>query len=998
MKKKREPSILNRFSNAYLIEILLAFTLSAFIFLGITYANKERVFLKRIDKHTKTFAQIIAYPLWAYDFDSITRYSKVFLNNSDVCAIRVYDESGKTVSFQSSPCYKDIFKKGLEERVIYPVIFNSKKIGSVEIFYTKKNLQNFVYNFILLISSLGIILIIVLMIGSRYLINNYILYPLNIFSQTIKEVKSGSYNVNTEISSIKFREFSELFNQINEMIEAIKNREEELKEVNQELNILIESMPDGFVLMDLSGTVLQVNNRFLEMFRYSEERIKGVNIYEFSDPSLSKSRMVSYFEKTLETGFQSFRWKGKTKDGRIFWILVHLNLISLKGEKYLLGLVLDIDEEVKLEKNLKESEERFRKFTEHTKAAVFLYSEYFEYVNPATCQILGYSEEELLKMHFWDVVHPEERLIVKERGLKRIEGEDIVPSYEFRVVRKDGKIRWIEFVADHIELNKKKLALGTAIDITPRKIYQENLKEEKEKLAATLKSIAEGVIVLDEKGKIKIVNKAAERLFNKKESELENESCHDILQFYYEDEIENTKDIKKLSLSFKEIIEGYQNNDLFLFNEKGEKVFVSVSGSPVKIGNKVYGGIVVINDITEHELFKREIVKQQKLESLATLAAGIAHDFNNLLQILQGNIELALIKSSDELKPVLERAQASLKKATGLAQKLLTFAKGGAPIKKKIEDFEAFLKNTVELFLAGTSIKAIIEVDKDLFPVEADPTQLEQVFNNILTNARDILKDNGVLKIKAENFFYNKKEHPGLPLKERFTKYVHITIEDNGPGIPADVIERIFEPYFTTKKYGTGLGLAVAYSVITKHEGYITAENKPEGGAIFHIYLPVKEILEGFSQSELKMIEKRDLSPKKAKGKESVDFSKLNILFMDDDKDIREIAEDYAFALGCNIVCVSDGKEAVETYKKALEKGEKFDLVFVDLTVVGGMGGEKTLEELKKIDPEVKVVVSSGYAHSAAMSDFKDRGFINVLPKPYLLEDFKRVIIESLSN
>ena len=420
----------------------------------------------------------------------------------------------------------------------------------------------------------------------------------------------------------------------------------------------------------------------------------------------------------------------------------------------------------------------------------------------------------------------------------------------------------------------------------------------------------------------------------------------------------------------------------------------------MKIDNKVYGGIVVINDITEHELFKREIVKQQKLESLATLAAGIAHDFNNLLQILQGNIELAFIKSSDELKPVLERAQASLKKATGLAQKLLTFAKGGAPIKKKIEDFEAFLKNTVELFLAGTSIKAIIEVDKDLFPVEADPTQLEQVFNNILTNARDILKNNGVLKIKAENFIYNKKEHPGLPLKEKFSRYVHITIEDNGPGIPADIIERIFEPYFTTKKYGTGLGLAVAYSVITKHEGYITAENKPEGGAIFHIYLPVKEIIEDFSQSEFKVIEKRDLSPKKPKEKndKDIDFSKLNILFMDDDKDIREIAEDYAFALGCNIVCVSDGTEAVETYKKALQKGEKFDLVFVDLTVVGGMGGEKALQELKNIDPDVKVIVSSGYAHSAAMSDFKNRGFVNILPKPYLLEDFKRVIIESLSE
>ncbi len=1002
MLKNKTPSILNKFSLAYIIQIFLAFTISGFIFMGISYTKKKSTFLERIDKHAKSFAEVIAYPLWSYDFDSVGRYAQVFLDGKDVCAVTVFDESGKTVVSKVAPCFKRVTLSGLEKKVIQPVLFNGKKIGSVEVVYSKESLKNFVDNFVFLMVCLIIVLAIILVLGSRYLIKNYILYPLNVLSEAIEGVEKGEYYFDVIEKGIKFKEFGNLLSKIEKMIDAIKSREADLIDVNQELRILLESMPDGFVLMDLSGNILQTNESFVKMFKFSEEKLRGMNVFELSDETFTKRLMKQYFEEAIEKGMSSFRWLAKAKDGRSFWIFVRLSLVIIRGEKYFVGLVLDVDEEVRLQKRLKESEEKFRAFTENTKAAVFLYSEYFEYVNPATCHILGYTREELLKMRFWEVVHPEEQALVKNRGLKRIVGEDVPQSYEFRIVRKDGKIRWVEFVADHVNIGERKLALATAIDITARKVYQESLKEEKEKLAATLRSIAEGVVVLDEKGKIKIVNKAAERLFMKSEKEMENQSCSDVLTFYFEDEFGN-KEVKKISLSFKDVIDGFQNDDLFLYKDNGDKIYVSVSGSPVKIEQKILGGIIVVSDITEHEIYKREIVKQKKLESLATLAAGIAHDFNNMLQVLQGNIELALIKSPEDLKPVLERAQTSLRKATSLAQRLLTFAKGGAPIKKKIEDLREFLKNMVDLFLAGTSIKVVMDIAPDIYPVEADPTQLEQVFNNIFTNARDILRDKGIITIKAENFEYDKKKYPSLPLREKYSKYVHISIEDNGPGIPPDILERIFEPYFTTKKYGTGLGLAVAYSVISKHDGYITAENSPSGGAIFHIFLPVKEVLEEETKPEIVHIEEKAsksgvVKEKPEKSEKDFDFSKLKILFMDDEEDVRDVAEDFAIALNCEIICVPNGEEAVKEYKKMLDKGEKFDIVFVDLTVVGGMGGEETLKELKKIDPDVKVVVSSGYAHSAAMSEFKKLGFVNVLPKPYLLEDFKRVIFESLQN
>ncbi len=1000
MGKDKGPSILNRFSLAYLIQIFIAFTVAGFIFMGIAYTKKKETFYRSINKNAHTFADVIAYPLWSYDFDAIGRYAQLYLDKKTVCAVSVYDESGKTVVSKTSPCLKKIRFSSLEERIYLPVKFNGQQVGKIELVYSKQSLKEFVDNFVFLMLCLIIILSIFLMVGSRYLINAYILQPVNILSNAIADIRDGKYGFKIIEADVKFREFKTLVNEIKNMIDAIRQREEDLKEVNEELRIILSSIPDGYVLMDLSGRILQINESMAKMFNYSEDKLLGMRAMDLSDETFTERLLKQYFEQAMNKGFASFNWLARTNDGRSFWILVRLKQIVLKRQKYMLALVLDIDEQIRLQKRLKESEEKFRTFAENTRAALFLYSEYFEYVNPATCRILGYSEEELLRMHFWDVIHPEERNLVKQRGLKRIEGEEVPSSYEFRVVRKDGKVRWVEFVADRVEINNKNLALGTAIDITARKVYQEGLKEEKEKLAATLKSIAEGVIVLDEKGKVKIVNKAAERLLNKKESEIIGSNCSDILVFFREDELSG-KEVKRVSVNFKDAIDRFQNDNLFLFREDGDKIYVSVSASPVKTDGKVIGAVIVISDITEHEIFKREIVKQKKLESLATLAAGIAHDFNNMLQILQGNIELASIKAPEDLKPILERAQKSLQNATKLAHRLLTFAKGGAPIKQKIVNLKEYLKGMVDLFLAGSSIKVIIDVEDNLFPIEADPTQLEQVFQNIFTNAKDILRNKGTIKIKAENFYYDKKKYPGLPLREKYAKYVHITISDNGPGIPPDVLDRIFEPYFTTKKYGTGLGLAVAYSVISKHEGYITAENKPEGGAVFHIYLPVKEGVEEEEKPVITRIEtKKEIeTPKKEKtGSGDIDFSKLRILFMDDEEDVREVAEDFALALNCKLVSVENGEEAIKVYKESMEKGEKFDLVFVDLTVVGGMGGEETLKELKKIDPNVKVVVSSGYAHSAAMSQFKKIGFVNVLPKPYLLDDFKRIIIESLSD
>ncbi len=997
-KSERSYSILNKFTLYYLLHIFIAVTISGFVFLFFTYHSKEIDFKSRVKSHSSTFADVVAYPLWSYDYDAVNRYTRLFLRNELVCSVSIYDSSGKVIISEANPCFNRIRNTGLAYLVSVPVIYNGNKIGTIEIVYSKMEIKNFIDDFMLLMSIFVIVLAFVLLLGVNFLIKNYILKPLYIIGKVIENIRNGNYVLNPDHPDIAFREFEQILVEVQKMVNAIKEREEDLKDVNYELKVLLESMPDGFFLMDLNGNILQVNDSAVKMFNYSEEKLLRMNAMDLSDESFTKNQMKNFFEETLQNGSVTFRWLARSNEGVSFWILVRLKVVTIKGERYLIALILDIDDQVKLETMLKESEEKFRVFTENTMAAVFLYKEFFEYVNPAMCRILGYSEEELLKTHFWEVFHPEERDLVKTRGLKRIEGFDDIPqSYEFRIIRKDGKTRWVEFVATPIEFRGEKKAIGTAIDITARKVYQEGLKEEKEKLAATLRSIAEGVIVLDEKGSVKMVNKASERLLGSSEGEMIGKSCSEILNFYIEsDGMEN--EIKRVSITFKEAINGYQNDNLFLFKGREEKIYVAVSASPIKIGDRVLGAVVVISDITEHEVFKREIVRQKKLESLATLAAGIAHDFNNMLQVLQGNIELARLKASEDVKPVLEKALNSLSNATKLARRLLTFAKGGAPIKQRLVDFRGYLKRLIDFHFAGSNIKVFIDVEENLLPLEVDVTQLEQVFQNIFVNAKDALKgiDRPIVRVKVENFSFEKRGKHNIPLKEKFSNYIHISIEDNGPGIPQEIIDRIFEPYFTTKKYGSGLGLAVAYSIVIKHEGYIAVENKPEGGVIFHIYLPVKE---GFEFKEEVTEEKKSeyVVAGQSEGKKEIDFYSLKILFMDDEPDVREVAEDFAFALNCNLIAVENGEEAIKVYKEAFDKGERFDLVFVDLTVAGGMGGEETLERLKEIDPDVKVVVSSGYAHSSAMAEFRKRGFVNVLPKPYLLEDFKRVIKESLS-
>ena len=378
-------------------------------------------------------------------------------------------------------------------------------------------------------------------------------------------------------------------------------------------------------------------------------------------------------------------------------------------------------------------------------------------------------------------------------------------------------------------------------------------------------------------------------------------------------------------------------------------------------------------NITERKRMEEELQKVQKLESVGVLAGGIAHDLNNLMVGVMGNISLARMHDNImEKDRDLLRAEEASARVGQLTHRLLTFAKGGAPVVKKA-DIGSLLRDSASFVLSGSSVMCEFSIPDDLCLVEIDEGQINQVINNLLINARQAMPGGGTIRISAESTSISSESV--LPLEAG--AYVRMSFQDEGTGIPPDLVNKIFDPFFTTKQEGSGLGLATSYSIIEKHNGHITVESQMGVGATFHIYLPAAPdgVLTGESGEEEMLI-----------------MGSGRVLLMDDEKDIRDLIPDMLNELGYEATTAVDGAEALELYKEAMELGKRFDAVILDLTVRGGMGGREAMQKLMAMDPEAKVIVSSGYANDPVMSDFDKYGFKDAIAKPYKAREISEVL------
>ena len=380
------------------------------------------------------------------------------------------------------------------------------------------------------------------------------------------------------------------------------------------------------------------------------------------------------------------------------------------------------------------------------------------------------------------------------------------------------------------------------------------------------------------------------------------------------------------------------------------------------------GGVsVFLREITERKRAEEERLTTGKLESLGTLAGGIAHDLNNILTVISGNIGLAQLDAphhSGNLLSYLAKAGQAAQHAARLSSQLLTFSKGGAPL-KKIASVADLLQHAAEFSLHGSNLRASVEIEDHLGKAEIDVGQVEQVINALIINAREAMPNGGCLDISAENVHIDGKD--GLPLERG--RYIKVSIADHGPGVPIDVVQKIFDPYFTTKTSSTGLGLAISYSIIRKHGGLLQLESNSQAGATFAFYLPA---------ASAKVLH----DPLHANEGTS-HFNEKRILVMDDESAIRELTSQLLETMGYEVTAVPDGAEAIRLYERALRKGENFLVVILDATVRGGLGGVETIERLRNIDPDVSAIICSGYSDEAALSQFLSYGFRGALPKPF---------------
>lgn len=520
------------------------------------------------------------------------------------------------------------------------------------------------------------------------------------------------------------------------------------------------------------------------------------------------------------------------------------------------------------------------------------------------------------------------------------------------------------------------LALSANQMIEDRHHAWEELTAEQERLAVTLQSIGDGVMTTDTAGNVVLLNGVAEKLTGWTNEEALGQPVTEVFNIFNEKSGDKCLSPVQKVLDTGKVID--LANHTALRSKDGKQRSIADSGAPIKDkdGN-ILGVVLVFRDVTNEKKLEEELLKIRKLESVGVLAGGIAHDFNNLLAAILGNIELASRRLGPENKvsALLDEANNACNRAAKLTQQLLTFSKGGDPV-KEATSLKQIVRESADFIIRGSQVSCTYDCPENLWYVEADSGQVGQVIQNIVLNAQQAMSDGGTIAISCSNI--NNLNSERLP-SAHLGPYVKITITDSGSGIPAAVLDKIFDPYFTTKKAGSGLGLAICHSIINKHDGYIYATSVPGEGTTFDIYLPA------ILSVDKKVNDKNLNSPASTP-------QKLKIMVMDDEEIIRNISEAQLTHLGHEVVLVADGQEAIERYSELRNSGSAVDLIIMDLTIPGGMGGQEAVKSILELNSTAKVIVSSGYSNDPIMANYKDYGFAAAVTKPFDLNTISTAI------
>ncbi len=625
---------------------------------------------------------------------------------------------------------------------------------------------------------------------------------------------------------------------------------------------------------------------------------------------------------------------------------------------------------------IEKNEEKFRMLAEFSPVWVYWIDEAGNcvYMSPSAETITGYTIEDFTNDPFLmeKIIHPSDRGLF-ELHQKTIMTAGVDDPIEFRIITKEGQIKWIRHLCKKI-YNAEGQFFGTRgsnTDITKRKNSELDLLQQKELLSITLESIGDGVISTNRDGLVVHINKEAERLTGWTKAEASAQPLENIFKIIHEETLESMQNPVELVLKTAKAVN--LANHTILISKDGKKLPIADSAAPIiDHEGDIVGVVLVFRDVTEKKILEAETLKASKIESLSVLAGGIAHDFNNILTAIIGNLSLCkyFIEMDSKLYERLDVIERSAEKAKNLVTRLMTFAKGSMPVKRPLV-VKKLLNDAASFILSGSNCTYEIACQEDISNIYADEGEITQVLHNLLINALHAMPQGGTIRISADVFINTTAKIPLLASG----RYIKITIADTGIGIPPDRIDRVFDPYFTTKTNGSGLGLASAYSIVRRHDGHIEIHSKVSVGTTVIIYLPAFTGQYNFVDKDQEL------------------FININakVLFMDDDHNVFDIAKQFLTKCGATVTHARDGHEAIRLYTEALENNQPFDVVILDLTVPGSMGGKEAISRLYEMDPTVKAIVTSGYSEDIILSNYQDYGFSGVLKKPF---DFKSLVSE----